>query len=392
MPSTELDTYLDELNKEFNKTLYPLWIMDYDYRTQFELANSSYDEQSWWKLIRVYQHCLYSVGIYVTEMRLSRKIHQKLVVQNLEPEKQLKLASFPNEDNFIIISKWSTQFQELNGHWIDRKNHIKSKIVNLFQNSLEELTQISVSIKGKADSIYEKEKRKLNIRQRKLQTRIRLSVNKLLILGFEQVWQEIVNIICDPNLFIIRNLLDIIVGLASQGYTDAINQLWEHYQISEVAMEESSEYMRAILLESFRFLPILELADWQLIFNSSIAANSDIEKLKATETWLYLGNLAKPFVQPEYFQNIANALKSVPAPLARLKKNYILILGMYNYDLPDNIPFSDEEKNDYLIQDALKLAESGKVSEIFTEIEPARVRQYYNQNQKSVNKDKHYSL
>ena len=157
-------------------------------------------------------------------------------------------------------------------------------------------------------------------------------------------------------------------------------------------MEESSEYMRAILLESFRFLPILELADWQLIFNSSIAANSDIEKLKATETWLYLGNLAKPFVQPEYFQNIANALKSVPAPLARLKKNYILILGMYNYDLPDNIPFSDEEKNDYLIQDALKLAESGKVSEIFTEIEPARVRQYYNQNQKSVNKDKHYSL
>ena len=130
------------------------------------------------------------------------------------------------------------------------------------------------------------------------------------------------NIICDPNLFIIRNLLDIIVGLASQGYTDAINQLWEHYQISEVAMEESSEYMRAILLESFRFLPILELADWQLIFNSSIAANSDIEKLKATETWLYLGNLAKPFVQPEYFQNIANALKSVPAPLARLKKNY----------------------------------------------------------------------
>ena len=342
LPSTELDTYLDELNREFNITLYPLWIMDYDYRTQFELANSSYDEKLWWKLIRVYQHCLYSVGIYVTEMRLSRKIHQKLVAQNLDCKKQLKLATFPNEANFIIISKWSTQFQESNSSWIDSKNKIKSKVVNLFQDSLKELRQTSVSIKDKADSANEKEKRELNIRQRKLQTRIRSSINKLLILGFEEVWQEIVNLICDPNLFVIRNLLDVIVGLASQGYTDAINQLWEHYQISEVAIEESSEYMRAILLEAFRFLPILELADWQLIFNSSTAAKSDIEKLKATETWLYNGNLAKPFIQPEYFQNIANALKSVPAPLTRLKKNYILILGMYNYDLPDNIPFSDE--------------------------------------------------
>ncbi|MGB3638332.1 MAG: RNA-directed DNA polymerase [Rivularia sp. (in: cyanobacteria)] len=392
LPSTELDTYLDKLNEEFNKTLYPLWIMDYDYRTQFELANSSYDEQSWWKLIRIYQHCLYSLGIYVTEIRLSRKIHQKLVVQNLDRKKQLKLASFPNERNFIIISKWSTQFQELNDPWIDRKNEIKSKVVNLFQDSLKGLLQTSVSIKIKADSINEKERRELNIKQRKLQTRIRSSVNKLLILGFDQVWQEIVNLICDHNLFVIRNLLDVIVGLASQGYTDAIKQLWEQYQNSEVAMEESSEYMRAILLEAFRFLPILELADWLLIFDCSTAAKSDIEKLKATETWLYLGNLAKPFIQPEHFQNIANALKSVPAPFTRLKKNYILILGMYNYDLPDNIPFSDEEKNDYLIQDALKLAESGKVSEIFTEIEPARVRQYYNQKRKSVNKDKHYSV
>ena len=73
-------------------------------------------------------------------------------------------------------------------------------------------------------------------------------------------------------------------------------------------------------------------------------------------------------------------------------KNYILILGMYNYDLLDNIPLSNEEKNDYLIKDALKLAESGKVAEIFKQIEPARVRQYYNPKQKSVTKDKQYSL
>lgn len=46
---------------------------------------------------------------------------------------------------------------------------------------------------------------------------------------------------------------------------------------------------------------------------------------------------------------------------------------------------------DFLPNDAMKLAESGKVSEIFKEIEPARVRQYYNQKEKSVTKDKEYS-
>lgn len=391
LPSIELDTDLNELNKEFNQTLYPLWIMNYDYRTQFELANSSYDNKSWWKLIKTYQHCLYSLGIYITEMHLSRKIYQKLVVQNLDYQKQLNFASFPNNCNFVIISKWSVQFQEFNCAWVGRKNHIKSKTVNLFQESLEELRIITGFIKAKGDFNNEKAKREFNIMQRKLQTRIRSYVNKLLILGFDKVWQEIVDLICDPDLFVIRNLLDVIVGLASQGYADAIKQLWQSYQNNEVAMEESSEYMRAIILEALRFLPILELSDWHLIFDCSTTAKSDIEKLKATETWLCLGNLAKPFVQPQHLINVVNALKSIPAPFTRLQKNYILILGMYNCDLPE-IKFSDEEENDYLIKDALKLAESGKVSEIFKEIEPARVRQYYNQKQESVNKDKHYSL
>ncbi|MGA9380684.1 MAG: reverse transcriptase domain-containing protein [Phormidium sp.] len=390
LPSTELDTDLDKLNKEFNLMLYPLWIMNYDYRTEFELANSSHDEKYWWKLIKIYQHCLYSLGIYVPEIRLSRKIYQKLTSNKLNVKQQLDFPSFPTNDNFIIISKWCSQFQELNRTWMYRRKRLKSDIVKLFQVSLKELQAITAIIKEQSDVLSEKEKRELNIERRKLETRIRSSVNKLLILGFDQVWQEIVDLICDPDLFVIRDLLDVIIGLASQGHSDAIKQLWEYYR--KIATEESSEYVRAIILESFRFLPILELDDWQLIFDCSTAAKSKIEKLKATETWLYLGQLAKPYVQPQHLQNIANALKSDPPPFTRLKKNYILILGMYNYDLPDNIPLTDEEKNDYLIKDALKLAESGKVSELFKEVEPARVRQYYNPKQQSVTKDKQYSL
>lgn len=389
LPSTELDNDLHKLNREFNLILYPVWIMNYDYRTEFDLANSSYDEKLWWQFIHVYQHCLYSLGIYVTEMRLSRKIYQKLNVEKLNTKHQLEFPSFPTDDNFIIISQWSSQFQELNRTWIYRKNLIKSEIVNLFKNSLKEIREITNFLKEEVNSISKQQKRELNI---KLQTRIRFCVNKLLILGFNEVWQDIIDLICDPDLFVIRDLLDVIIGLASQGYTDAIKQLWEFYQNGNLATQEPSEYVRAILLESFRFLPILKSEDWQLIFDcAALPDKSKVEKLKATETWLYLGHFAKPYVQPQHLQNVVNALKI--ETITRLKKNYILILGMYNHDLPELNDFlSDKEKNDYLIKDALKLATSGKISEIFKQIEPARVRQYYNPKQKSVTKGQKYSL
>ncbi|MFM6015948.1 MAG: RNA-directed DNA polymerase, partial [Dolichospermum sp.] len=390
LPSTELDDYLKKLNEEFNFMLVYLWRMNHDYRTEFELANSIHDDQSWWKFIKLYQHCLYSLGIYVTEINLSRRIYQKLNYEKLNSKEQLEFPPFPTNDNFIIISQWNSQFQELNRTWIYQKNKIKSQVVTLFKESLKKLQEIIAIIKDKGHSISEQEKRELNINKRKSETRIRTSVNKLLILGFDQVCEELIFVICD--LFVIRNLLDVIIALAYQGHTYAIKQLWTFYQNGNIATEEPSEYVRAILLESLRFLPILQLPDWELIFNYSTAAKSDIEKLKATETWLYLGHLYKPYVQPQHLQNIVKALKSDPPPFTRLKKNYILILGMYNYDLLDNIPLSNEEKNDYLIKDALKLAELGKVAEIFKEIEPARVRQYYNPKQKSVTKDKQYSL
>ncbi|MFM6011467.1 MAG: reverse transcriptase domain-containing protein [Dolichospermum sp.] len=390
LPSTELDDYLKKLNEEFNFMLVYLWRMNHDYRTEFELANSIHDDQSWWKFIKLYQHCLYSLGIYVTEINLSRRIYQKLNYEKLNSKEQLEFPPFPTNDNFIIISQWNSQFQELNRTWIYQKNKIKSQVVTLFKESLKKLQEIIAIIKDKGHSISEQEKRELNINKRKSETRIRTSVNKLLILGFDQVCEELIFVICD--LFVIRNLLDVIIALAYQGHTYAIKQLWTFYQNGNIATEEPSEYVRAILLESLRFLPILQLPDWELIFNYSTAAKSDIEKLKATETWLYLGHLSKPYVQPQHLQNIVKALKSDPPPFTRLKKNYILILGMYNYDLLDNIPLSNEEKNDYLIKDALKLAELGKVAEIFKEIEPARVRQYYNPKQKSVTKDKQYSL
>jgi hypothetical protein len=180
-----------------------------------------------------------------------------------------------------IMSRLGKQQKVHQRTWIYQKNQIKSQVVNLFKESLKNLQEIIAIIKDKGHSISEQEKRKLNINKRKSETRIRTSVNKLLILGFDQVWEELIFVICD--LFVIRNLLDVIIALASQGHRDAIKQLWQYYQNSNIATEESSEYVRAILLESLRFLPILKLAGWELIFTSATAAKSDIEKLKATE-------------------------------------------------------------------------------------------------------------
>jgi superfamily I DNA/RNA helicase len=55
-------------------------------------------------------------------------------------------------------------------------------------------------IKEKSDVLSEKEKRELNIARKKLETRIRSSVNKLLILGFDKIWEELVDLITFHSL------------------------------------------------------------------------------------------------------------------------------------------------------------------------------------------------
>ncbi|AFZ43842.1 hypothetical protein PCC7418_1663 [Halothece sp. PCC 7418] len=383
------DKALDQLNDEFNKALVYAWRMNFEYRTQFEAANLSKDEYLWWKKVKLYQQCLHSIDIFITEDQLSRKIHQKLVEIDISKRKEISFPTFPSSSKYTVILHWSSQFKKLNSNWLKRKEKLKSNVTKIFIDSVEELETLIKNIPYQNELIDETEKRQINIKRRQLESRIRWSVKKLMILGFDQVrnkkivWEKVVDLICNPRLFVIRNLLEVITHLAYQGHTDAIQQLWDYYKDRE---EETDSYLRAVIIEAFRFLPILEVSDFHLIFNLSTEAKQDIEKLKATETWLYLGDRAQPFVQKKHLQAIVNALESDPFP--RLKKNYILILGMYDVTLLENISLSPEEKNDYLIQDALRLSEEGRVSEIFQKPEPARVRQYYNTKQTSTSKDR----
>ena len=376
------DDDLEKLNEEFNKTLYLLWIVNSNYRTEFSFANQN--EVLWWHLIKLYQQCLYSLKIYVTENHLSRKIYQSLFQPSISREQELNLPPFPNRGNFSVISNWAKRFEELESAWLDKKNRLKRKIINLFNQSLQELRKVAEELNNTDSSTRKQEKRQMIVQRRRLETRIRFAVNKLSILGFDEVWEEIVNLICG-NLFVIRDLLDVVVSLARQGYTDAIKQLKECYQHSE---KETSPYMRAVIIEAIRFLPSLDVQDWELIVASATENNSDIERLKATETWLYLGDIAKQFIQDKHIKAVVNALNSQPQPFTRLKKNYILILGMHEEKAIRKIYLSQEENDDYLIGDALKLALEGKVLELFKENEPAVVRQYYSVKRATDGEDK----
>jgi hypothetical protein len=382
------DKTLEELSKKFNFLIYCLWVLNADSRTKFEFANKSGNERLWWNLISLYQQCLYSINIHVTETYLSRKIYQYLFQQTQRKNHELNLPPFPNSENYSVISNWARRFEELEKAWLNDKKKLKSEIVNLFTQSLLELKEISEQINKNDSTKSQPKKRQFIVQRRRLETRIRFAINKLIILGFDEVWQEIVNLICSD--FVIRDLLDVVISLARQGYTDAINQLKKYYQNSS---NKTSEYLRAVILEALRFLPSLNLQDWELIFEAATEGTSDIERLKATETWLYLGDVAKQFVQAKHIQAVVNALNSEPQPFTRLKKNYILILGIHAPDEIPNVSISPKELNDYLIADALNLAQNGKVSELFKEDEPAIIRQYYSVKTASDSEDKHrYSL
>lgn len=382
---TEPNENLDKLNKKFNYTLSSLWRMNYGYRTQFEFANKNSDEKLWWKNTNIYQQCLYSLGFYISEERLSRKIYKYLTQPGHKNSQENNLPLFPELDSFVAITNWSNEFKTLNYSWLENIQKLKQDIVKLFKQSVKDIRIILELFSASNASLSNNQQRELRVKQKNLESSIRWSVNKLLLLGFDDIWEELVDLICDPNLFIIRDLLNVIVGLAFQGQIEAINKLWKCYENDN---QKTSEYVRAVIIEAFRFLPIIDADKWQLIFNVSTEGQSDIEKLKATETWLYLGDRAKSFVQQHHLQNITKALNSNPPPFRRLKKNYILILGMYDKTLLDNLELSSEEKQDYLIKDSVKLAAEGKVNQLFKQVEPARVRQYYPTGEVSHSKGK----
>ncbi|MGK7883612.1 MAG: reverse transcriptase domain-containing protein [Crocosphaera sp.] len=379
------DDQLETLNKDFNDVTHYLWRMNSDYRTKFHLADSQ-DINLWWNLINRYNQCLYAINIFIFSHDLSRKIYKQLVTQNYKYKSKIKFPPFPATDSYMTIKRWKKEFEQLNQTWINEKNKFRNKLIEFFSDSLKEIKNIEQKINNLDTSLqeYKNQKRQLNAKKRKNEKYIRFAVKKLLILGFDFDpkinHNPIVNLICSDDLYILRQLIpDVIISLAYQGHTEAIEQIYHYYENKE---ETTNKYIRAVILEALRFLPLLNSEHWEIIFQSSVKVTSDsqrdIERLKATETWLHLGQISRPFVKAKHIQNIVDALNSNPTPFARLKKNYILILGLFAKQELSKITLTREEKEDYLLKNALKIAQNSQVSRLMNASEPAIIKQYYN--------------
>ena len=362
------DTFLEQLSENFDKVINPLWIMNKEYRLIFDDAYRNHDR--WWSLIRRYRQCLRSINIFITDPDLSRRIYKYLFNswrrdKDLKRDVELKLPLFPGVlpdnytlgggDSFELVENWKISFINSELEWLEEKNRLRSELINVFQESWRELQQFtSLSYR----------------RERELQKRIRFTVNRLSLLGFEGILQDIEEILCNkPSL--LGEPLHPILNLALQGYSNAIRRLGEHYRNSK---EETSEYMRSVILQAMRYLPDFNTDDWELLVESATVVNSVVEKLKATETWLFLRDVSKRFVQEHHINAVVKALNSDPPPQTRLQKNYVLILGRHK---PEAIPEITTSENDYLLREALDIAEEEDISYLFEEEEPPVIRQYY---------------
>lgn len=375
MESIKEDDLFAEVNQEFDKVMNGLWIANYQYRNEFAGAYRNND-YLWRHLSEQYQKCLCYIKIYIEVPDLSRRIYKYLFdskkrYKDLKRKVELNLPHLPSDDREMSIEEWAYNFQKLNYEWMGEKDRLRTKLINLFRESLKEIQEIQ-----KTPSDREKIRR-----QRTLKTYIRFAVNKLLILGFTEVVRDIVEVLSEKP-WIFREPIQIVENLAIQGYIVELIEVIAYYQNRSHKM---SEYIRAISLRAIRFLPTINEYAWEKVVEYSINGTL-VERLMATETWLCLAyyNLCDGLVKDSHIEAVSIALHSEPLPTARLKKNYLLILGLYKRDA-----ISDEsvDNNDYMLCEAYKMALEGSIDDLFEEYEPKIIRDKYYSGKDQSNGD-----
>ena len=137
----------------------------------------------------------------------------------------------------------------------------------------------------------------------------------------------------------------------------------------------SNEYMRAIAIRAMRFLPTMEANQWNMLVEFATTSKSVIERLMATETWLYLSDKYYDFQTKNHIKLLIKALDSEPPPTTRLKANYILLLGLYAPEFLEEISI---DSDDYLLEEALNMTEEeDSIEELFSHDEPTIIRRKY---------------
>lgn len=363
--SIKEDDLFAEVKQEFDKVMNGLWIGNYHYRNEFAEAYRN-DDYLWRHLIEQYQKCLYSIKIYIKIPDLSRRIYKYLFngkkrQKDLKRERELDLPHLPSDDREMSIGEWAYDFQQLNYEWIGEKDRLRTKLITIFCESVKEIEEIQKRSRN----------RETIRRERTLKKYISFAINKLVIFGFTETSKDIVEILCERP-WIFREPLQIVESLAIQGYLVELMEVIAYYENRSIKM---SEYIRAVSLRAIRFLPSINEYAWEKVVKYAINGTL-VERLMATETWLCLAynNLCDDLVQDTHIDAVSIALHSEPLPTARLKKNYLLILGLYKRDAINDEPV---DENDYMLCEAYKIALEGSIEDLFESYEPKIIRDKY---------------
>jgi len=365
LEQVEQDTYLNQLHDLFEGIINPLWILNSDHRSLLE--SSYYNDNRWWCNIERYQRCLRGINIHVTTTELSRKIYKYLFNEKkrkrelekcqefFEYARELNWTQPPSSDEPTMIRQWGSDFLSYNNQWHESRNKLRDELVILFLDSWQKICNLG---NGNPSEL------------RKLERYIRFTLTKLSLLGFNGIIQTLMEIL-NESFWIIRNPLNILDNLAQQGYHSEIRSLLEFYQ----GLYQPVEYLRAITIRSMRFLLKLDAEEWELIVEFATILGDSVsiaEKLMASETWLYLGDKYNDFKQTHHIDALKKALQSEPP--SRLKKNYLLLLGLFEQNALQDFSVN---LNDSMLVDAKNIALQDDPYDIFDFPELKILREKY---------------
>lgn len=354
----EADTILDNLYKRYETMLDPLWWLDDNLRSDFR--KKSEHEVLWWSGITLYRSCLTELGLYMSEVRLSREISRKIMSDSAS-NVVLNFADLPEDGTFSNARTWANQFRLDNADWWLSFETMRKELSQLFQDNLNLLQTPDIS------------KRQKEVASR----RLRFAANRLGILGLGEFHIELTKILCETP-WLLRDQVHLLEDLARQGYVDDI---WTILNFHISANREMSPYMSAITLRALRYVPHLDVDGWKKL-TLYIFVDQEIIQLMASETWLLLS--AEMETTPNASQVLENLRRvfsdrSLQIP-RRLLKNYLLMLGKLDFPALNDL-ISEEIKSDALLAQAYKLAKSMQASSsILLRVEPEIIRQKYYSN------------
>ncbi len=326
------------LSERFDDLTKPLW------RANSKVRDQLRQEGNWWPTIGVYRDHLHSIGHYIEPHRLSRKLYQYVDKYTLEQEDEqddcdIKFPPFGAQN-------WADEFTGSNDRWIAKRRLLRTELIDLAQKSYRELPNACDNNK------------------RLLSTRIYFSANRLARLGYDDAARFITEILLNQP-WIIRRPQYVIRGLAIQGYAEHISQLFIHYDESRMSWTDS---FLAVIVRSIRHLSEVAkpLEDGVI----RIAVNEEsapILRLVATETWLMKLDCQRVVDHVSTIRQIISEEQN-----SRVRKNYLLLLAKCNCDYNQQ-----QEAEDPLLMQAMKVALTDNIDELFAEVEPDILRERY---------------